>query len=472
MLQTKLKNLIKKSKDVFNSEYLNKIARSTHFVKRKSKITPEIFLSYHTFSGSDLCDKSLSTLCGRISSHYGVLVSPQALHERYNYQSAEFMRIVFNDMMINQNRILNDKMQKQRFNRILINDSTSYALPDSFAEEFKGAGGTHSKSAIKIQLQYDLLSGSFSNCEFQHGVTNDSKYLDVMSNHIERGDLKLADLGYYKIDYLKAIADKEAFFISKIKSHTVLYQKNPNPRYTKRGKILKPTEYTKINVLELIESLADDQTLELKDIVIGSKKELKTRLIITKLSEKNKEKRRIKHLSEVKRSRGTINPRSVAWNSVNVYVTNVPEEMLSTNEIHDVYSLRWQIEIMFKVWKSVFEINKVKKMKIERFKCFLYGRLIALLFSTIVVFSAKDIIKKQDNKDISELKSYQIIIEFFHDIRKEIFENDIYLCRLLKRIIESIKKYALKSKKKGKKTSNEIVNNLCKRLSLITNIAN
>jgi hypothetical protein len=55
-LQTKLKRLIKKSKAVFNSEYLNKAARSTQFVRRKSKITPEVFLAYHTFSGNDLCD--------------------------------------------------------------------------------------------------------------------------------------------------------------------------------------------------------------------------------------------------------------------------------------------------------------------------------------------------------------------------------------------------------------------------------
>lgn len=472
MLHTRLKELIKNSKDIFNPKYLDKVARDTKFVKRKSKITPEVFLTYHTFSGGDLCDKSLSTLCGRISSQYGVLVSPQALHERYNHESAEFMRIIFNDMMINQNRTLINKKQEQTFNRILINDSTSYALPDGFREEYKGAGGTHSKSAIKIQLQYDLLSGGFSSCEFQHGVTNDSKYLDAMSDHTRCGDLRLADLGYYKINYLKTIADKEAFFISKIKNHTLLYRKNPNPSYTKKGMLIKSTEFIKIDVLELIESLSDDQTLELKDILIGSKKELKTRLIITKLSDRNKKKREIKHLSEVKRSRGTINPRSVAWNGVNAYVTNVPEEMLNANEIHEVYSLRWQIEIMFKVWKSVFEINKVKKMKIERFKCFLYGRLISLLFSTMIVFSAKDIIKKQDNKDISELKSYRITVEFFNNIRNDIFENEIHLCKLLKRIIETIKRYALKSKKKGKKTSNEIISNLYRELSLITNVAN
>jgi len=36
-----------------------------------------------------------------------------------------------------------------------------------------------------------------------------------------------------------------------------------------------------------------------------------------------------------------------------------------------------QIEIMFKVWKSIFNIANVRNLKIERFKCFLYGRLLS-----------------------------------------------------------------------------------------------
>ncbi len=40
----------------------------------------------------------------------------------------------------------------------------------------------------------------------------------------------------------------------------------------------------KIDIFELIKPLADSETIELKDTYIGSQKELKTRLIITKLS--------------------------------------------------------------------------------------------------------------------------------------------------------------------------------------------
>ena len=220
------------------------------------------------------------------------------------------------------------------------------------------------------------------------------------------------------------------------------------------------TEYIKIDIFEIIKPLADGETIEIKDIYIGSKEELKSRLIITKLSEENKQKRKIKHLSAVRRDRGKINDRSLAWTEINVYITNVSENILATEQIHHVYSLRWQVEIMFKIWKSIFNIDNVKNVKMERFKCFLYGRLIALLLSSSIVFTSRDIIYEEDSKEISELKSFYQVHEFFTVLKSEIFKGEIAISTLLKKIINIIRRFGIKSKKKGFKTVNEILNYL------------
>jgi hypothetical protein len=471
MLERNLKELLETFKILFGPEYLRRVAWRTGFKKRKGKITPEIFLAYHVFSGNDLCEKSLDRLCGRLLSQYGVAITPQGLDERYNKEAVNFLKSIFNDLMMRQNKLLSSKNRLGGINRILLNDSTTYDLPDCFQEEFKGYGGIHSKSSIKIQLQYDLLSGNFNCCEIQSGATNDSKYLKVMDEYTQPGDLRLADLGYYKTEYLKSIDGKKGFFISKIHSNTVLYKELPKHRYNKKGKLIKGREFERIDTVKLIESLGEKETLELEDVIIGSKKDLKARVIITKLSEENQKKRREKHLSSVRRKRGTINPRSTAWESVNVYITNMPQEMFTAGEIHEIYSLRWQIEIMFKIWKSIYEINKVKKMKIERFKCFLYGRLIAFLLSTIIASTAKNTIKEEENKEISEIKTYSLITEFFQDIRRNIFKNEVDLYILIKTIIDAIKKYGLKGKKKGKKTSNEIIALFTQKINKSINIA-
>lgn len=52
-------------------------------------------------------------------------------------------------------------------------------------------------------------------------------------------DIRLADLGYYKLDYLKEIDLKNAFYISKLKIGTSLYKKNSNVKRRKYGSIIK-----------------------------------------------------------------------------------------------------------------------------------------------------------------------------------------------------------------------------------------
>ena len=95
----------------------------------------------------------------------------------------------------------------------------------------------------------------------------------------------------------------------------------------------------------------------------------------------------------------------------------------------------------------------VKKVKLERFQCFLYGRLISLLLTSSIVSTGKKILWVESKKEISPMKSFGIVKEF----RGKIFQGEIVLIRFLSKIIESIMKYGVKSKKKGKKTSFEII---------------
>lgn len=146
-----------------------------------------------------------------------------------------------------------------------------------------------------------------------------------------------------------------------------------------------------------------------------------------------------------------MNERNMAWTSVNVYITNIPEIIVKTKQIHDIYSLRWQIEIMFKVWKSIFNINDVKNVKIERFKCFLYGRLISLLLASKIVFAAKDIIYEEYKKEVRILKSYSLVNEYFKAIKVDIFRSELKKISVLTDIISLISRLGTKCKKKVEK---------------------
>ena len=59
------------------------------------------------------------------------------------------------------------------FKRILILDATVFQLPDSFATDYQGPEGSSNTARVKIQLEYDLLSGQFLNVQLEPGGNND-----------------------------------------------------------------------------------------------------------------------------------------------------------------------------------------------------------------------------------------------------------------------------------------------------------
>ncbi|WP_431603351.1 transposase [Clostridium beijerinckii] len=86
---------------------------------------------------------------------------------------------------------------------------------------------------------------------------------------------------------------------------------------------------------------------------------------------RKQDKKSKKQLDTVRTNRGKINERNTEWTGVNAYITNIFEDDVTTEQVHDIYSLGWKIETMIKVWKSIFNIAKVRNIKIERFKYFL-----------------------------------------------------------------------------------------------------
>ena len=127
------------------------------------------------------------------------------------------------------------------------------------------------------------------------------------------------------------------------------------------------------------------------------------------------------------------------------------------SQVHELYSLRWKIEIIFKVWKYIFKINQVKKVKLEKFIYFLYDRLIALLLSSTIVSTSKSIILEEDKKEISELKAFGNLIQYFPKLSFEIFKGEFYISRILKNILSNFRRFGIKSKKNYKKTALDIL---------------
>lgn len=461
-MNKRLKQLLKSLKELYESETIKNIALKTKFMKRKGKLTPEVFLSLCLFEGEDLCRSSLLQLSSRLEAKEEITISPQALDKRFNKEAVEFIKSIFREMLKKQNKILSDdeSLLRSYFKAIKVVDSTVLSLPEHLKSTYRGCGGSSSDAAAKVQLEYELFTGSFMQCEVFEGVSYDTDFLPTLEKRLEKKELHLKDLGYFKTEHFQFIDNVEAYYISKLKSTTAIYVKNDNPEIMPNGNIKKDSIYKRVDIEEIVKPLAEGETIELFDIYIGKNNKFKTRLILTKLTEECKKKREEKYLKEVKKNKKKLTNKGNFWNTINIYVTNISDAIFSKDQFHDIYSLRWQVELMFKIWKSLFKIHDVKKVKLERFQCFLYGRLTALLLASSIVSTSKKIICEENKRDVSEIKSFSIVKEFFSEIRGKIFKGELVLLRFINRIIESILKYGIKSKRKGRKSTFSIIENI------------
>ncbi|MBU3190266.1 IS4 family transposase [Clostridium bowmanii] len=337
-MNKRLKQLLKILKELYSIDFIKKIALNTKFIKRDSKITVEIFLSLCLFSGEDLCRSSLLQLSTRIGAMEDITISPQALDQRFNKESVAFLKTVFQQMLEKQNRILrNDNaLLRTLFKSIKVVDSTTIPLPENLKSTYRGSGGSSSDAAAKIQLEYELFTGNFIQCDVIEGVSNDADYLPTLEKGIEPNDLHLKDLGYFKAEHFKYIEKCGAYYLSKIKSTTAMYIKNDTPEIMSNGKVRKDTLYKRIDIEEIVKPLVEGQTIELLDIYIGKITKFKTRLIVTKLTAEYKKKREENFLKVAKRKSKKNIDKNTYWTSINIYITNISAETIDKEQLHNI----------------------------------------------------------------------------------------------------------------------------------------
>ncbi|KPD09960.1 hypothetical protein AM501_01365 [Aneurinibacillus migulanus] len=70
-------------------------------------------------------------------------------------------------------------------------------------------------------------------------------------------------------------------------------------------------------------------------------------------------------------------------------------------------------EILFKTWKSFFQIHHCKSIKQERLECYLYGQLIAILLCSSTMFKMGELLLRKKQKEWSEYKAMYIIKNYF-----------------------------------------------------------
>ncbi len=319
-----------------------------------------------------------------------------------------------------------------------------------------GSGGCAQTAGIKIQLEYDLHSGQFLNFQVGPGKNNDKTFGTECLDTLRPGDLCIRDLGYFSLEDLDQMDQRGTYFISRLKLNTNVYIKNPNPVFFHNGTIKKQTEYIKIDLQMMIERLLPGETYEVGHVYVGDQKVLFARLVLYRLTEQQLRERRKKQIESEKKKGKPYSQKSKILSGLNVYVTNTPWEWVSMKQVHELYSLRWQIEIVFKTWKSLFDIDHCRTVKQERIECHLYGKLIAIFLCSSAMFKMRQLLLQKKQKELSEYKAIGMIQDHLFLLYQAI-ENTQEITKVLIRLFTLLQKNGRKSHRYEKKTVFDIM---------------
>jgi Transposase DDE domain len=314
-------------------------------------------------------DCSLDALT-RAAAAQQVHISPQGLNKRFTETATVFLKQVIEQAIgtaIQADRCTNWALPR-RFPEVYVHDSTQIMLPDTLCSLWRGTGGgidsDTSSAALKIDLMYGLNAGR-THVHLLPGkhADNRSPLLDVA---VAPGSLHLKDLGYFKLERMQEQAAQGQYWLSRLLPGTLTYARADDRQAMDLGDFLQQLKARGITNAE-------------RQVWIGAQARLPARLIMVRLSEASAARQRAALKDNARKQGRTSSEKHLALCDWWVLITNVPPDLLSPEEAPNLYGARWQIELMFKLWKSQSRLAVSRSANQWRILCEVYVKLLIVL---------------------------------------------------------------------------------------------
>ena len=275
----------------------------------------------------------------RTAAQLGVHVSKAAIIGRFSDDLITFLRAVLEQAT---RRALQGQPATtallQGFTAVFLGDGSTVSLPDDYAEQFPGCGGTagSGRAALKIQLLWDFLAGSFRKLVIEPGKSSDA-VSPIAHEELPAGSLSLFDLGYFGLDRFGRLMRGGAFWISRLQIGVTVYD----------------ADGRELSLLDVLQGRLDaGQRMIDIPILLGATQRLHCRLIAVRIPQEVAARRRQKAHEKAAKHGRAASPEYLRWQDWTIFVTNCEPERLTWRAVVILYRVRWQIELMFKIWKS------------------------------------------------------------------------------------------------------------------------
>jgi hypothetical protein len=344
------------------TDIADELARTSNFIKRQVKVTGSNFCQTLVMGWLGKPEATLEELC-QTAAAIELEITPQGLEQRFTEEAANFMKAELEDAMA---QVVHAEPVTipilQRFKGVYLTDSSTVSLPNELSKVWIGCGNGKGKgkAALKLETRLDMLQGEMDGPLLTDGRTNDRK---AARQHkpLPKGSLSIADLGYWKLADLEEKSLNGVYWLSRPQVQTVIYDE-----WGKRW-----------TLADLMGRQTDDQIDMV--ILLGATYQIPARLVAVRAPQEVADQRRYKLKKQAHDKGKTVSQARLALAGWTLFVTNVPEDKLSVKEVLVLGRMRWQIELIFKLWKSHGQIDKSRSQKPWRILCEVYAKLIAMI---------------------------------------------------------------------------------------------
>ncbi len=273
----------------------------------------------------------------RAQEWFGVQVTSQALHERLTERVAQLLRRLLDRLCA---QAVGGEPTAlpilERFAGVFIDDCTTIALPDELHEEFPGCGNQvigAARAALKMLVRLEVLSGAVVSLHPAAGREGDVR-LGQAAAVPPPGSLLLRDRGFFDTGELERLEQAQVLWLTRLPTGLTLRTSPAGPRQS------------------LADFLRSQQDPQIEQQVWLGDGAVPCRLIACRCAPEVVERRKRRLHETSKRKGRTPSRQQLLLCEWFVLATNISDQQLTREEALVVYRVRWQIELVFKCYKS------------------------------------------------------------------------------------------------------------------------
>jgi hypothetical protein len=226
-------------------------------------------------------------------------------------------------------------------------------------------------AALKIQARWNLKTGELPQILIEAGKASDAKSL-IAQQEAEVGSLEIFDLGYFSLERFRRIDQAQAFYVSRLQHGTTVLDEH--------GQV--------INLREFLSAPDIDGVVDMP-VLLGINDRLPSRLIAIRVPIEVANRRRQTAREKASKHGRTASAEYLELLGWSLFITNLTSKQLTWKEAVVLYRARWQIELLFKLWKSHNQIASYPPTADPiQVKVRLWGKLLGVMLQHWLLLSA------------------------------------------------------------------------------------